>query len=43
MIVSRFGFLCYMFEMMFPFFFRGVTGMGYWFGFGVSFDTQYIL
>ena len=31
MIARRFGFLCYMFEMMFSFCFRGVTGTGYWY------------
>jgi len=33
MMARRFRFLCYMFEMMFLFGFRGVTGTGYWGGF----------
>ena len=42
MIARRFRFLCHMFEMIFSFCFRGVTGMDYvWFR--VSFDTQYVL
>ena len=42
MIARRFRFLCYMFEMMFSFCFRGVTGMGTgWVR--VSFDTQFVL
>ena len=31
MIARSFRFVCYMFEMMFSFCFRGVTGTGYWF------------
>ena len=42
MIARRFRFLCYMFEMMFSFCFRGVTSTDtVWFR--VSFDTQYVL
>ena len=43
MIARRFRFLCYMFEMMFSFCFRGVTGTGTGLGFRVSFDAQYVL
>ena len=42
MIARRFRFLCFMFEMMFSFGFRGVTGTDTgWFR--VSLDTQYVL
>ena len=42
MIARRFRFLCYIFEMMFSFCFRGVSGTGTgWFR--VSFDTQFVL